>query len=280
MHLKTKPNLKNYFSTDGSQNILTILVLQFLKSFPLIAYSTSPLSVVQGENWALACPARILNLGWKWRQGHSHAHGQVLIGEPGTIFSFNYVYYVSLIFSLWRKLPHSCMWSETWSRCAGLLSSDLVKLSQRPFGARKWQGQFFHTALSGPLLPICTFRATSAWRSSCIWRIPAFAHLNCCVTSFENPLTSMIRNGFWMNMVSCCPKLKLSKRLLKFSISLPKSTKEDTSLCPWTCACTALKCAQSSCRSSLNTSRFHWKERTAVISSQIEVSLPCSFKFS
>lgn len=75
------------------------------------------------------------------------------------------------------------MWSHTWSRCAGLLSSDLG-----PFGARK----------AGSVLPNCSFRATSAWRStSCIWRGPAFGHLKCCVTSFENPLTSVMRNGFF-----------------------------------------------------------------------------------
>ena len=220
MHLKTKPNLKNNFTTDGSQNILTILVLQFLKSFPLIAYSTSPLSVVQGENWALACPARILNRGWKWRQGHSHALGQVLIGEPGTIFSFNYVHYVSLIFSLWRKVPHSCMWSETWSRCAGLLFSDLVKLSQRPFGTRKWQGQFFQTALSGPhLLEINQLHL----------EMHSICPIELLCDFLENPLTSVIRNvsewtwcaaNFWQFLTVFNQLIKKVNKRRHISLSL------------------------------------------------------------
>ena len=51
--------------------------------------------------------------------------------------------------------------------------------------------------VAGSVPPKCSFRATSAWRSTrCIWRGPAFAHLKCCVTSLENPLTSLMMNGF------------------------------------------------------------------------------------
>lgn len=69
--------------------------------------------------------------------------------------------------------------------------------------------------MEGSVLAHSSFRATSAWKSTnCIGRGPVFTNLNCCVTSFENSLTSVMRNWFWMNILSCCPKLKLSKRLL------------------------------------------------------------------
>ncbi len=132
---------------------------------------------------------------------------------------------------------------------------NMVKMCRATFlrPGKAVSGTIWSQNVEESLLTNCSFRATSAWRSTnCIWRGPAFTHLKCCVTSFENSMTSVMRNGFWMNMVSCCPNLKLSKRLLKFTISLSiKSTKEDTSLCPWTWSCTAGKCAQSPCRSSL-----------------------------
>lgn len=111
-------------------------------------------------------------------------------------------------------------------------------------------------AFSGPLL--FGDQPVASWDSQ---HLPIWI----AVWSFDNSLTFVMRKGFSMNIVSCRPKLMQSKQLLKFTISLSTKSTKDTSFCPWTCSCTAEKCAQSPCRSSLNTSSFLRKEWTAVI---------------
>ena len=174
------------------------------------------------------------------------------------IFSFNYVH-----------CGESCLTAvcggQTWSRCTGLLSSDLVKLSQRPFGTTKWQGQFIQTALSGPHLlgdqPVPSGEAQHLPTWNAVW-LPLWTLWH-----------QWLEMG--MNTVSDCPNVSWSCQNVSWSFpsAYQQSQKKKTSLCPLTRSRTAGKCIQSPCRSSLNTSSFLWKERTAVISSHIELSL-------
>lgn len=89
--------------------------------------------------------------------------------------------------------------------------------------------------LAGSVPPKCSLSATFVCRSIIsVCRDPSCAHLKVCITSFENTLTSLMRNGLWMNRRICCPRLKLSNLLLKFPMSLfMKSTKGETFLFPF-----------------------------------------------
>ena len=122
--------------------------------------------------------------------------------------------------------------------------------------------------VAGSVLPNCSFRATSAWdqpvASGEAQHLPNWIAVWLSLRTLWHQWLEMFLNGHGVQQTF--------DRFWQFSISLStKSTKEDTSLCPWTCSCTAGKCAQSSYRSSLNTSCFLWKEQTAVI----KLNCPC-----
>jgi len=141
--------VSTHFTTDKSQQKQQ----QFysFSSFP----SYIPLSDVQWENWALACPARILNLGW-------NGVGAVL-RHTCRCSLVSLEQYLVLIMFIGKKAN-----SQLY------LEPNTIKM----YGATIWSQK-----VSVSVLPNYCFRGTSAWRFViCIWSGPVFSPLRCSVT--------------------------------------------------------------------------------------------------